>query len=111
MSYYEPAAFSKRLSAYLIDAGIVWVPFFILDENNIEGGLAILYFILLLVLFVYVFAKDGFFNGQSLGKKIMKLAVVYYHDQSKRIGFGQAIPRNLAFLVPFALVIMVFQIH
>lgn len=112
MDYYHPADLRKRFIAHLLDLGVILIlHLFIL---GIESESFIVNFLLLslygIVLF-YTYGRDSLLNGQSIGKKIMGLAVVKYDNQTKRIGFNQAVLRNLAFLIPFSHLIMAFQIE
>jgi uncharacterized RDD family membrane protein YckC len=111
--FYEPA-FSRRIGAFIIDLIIVRVIFHFLDDVNVdEADLAfgLFYLLVAIIAFVYVIAKDGFFNGQSIGKKSMNLAVVHYDDQSKRIGFIQAFQRGLIWLIPLSPLLIAAQVN
>lgn len=94
--FYRLAPLSKRLLAKLIDtcgllavARILLMPLYTFSPvmaNSIEG-------VLILAWFGYLLFKDGF-NGQSIGKRIMKIQVVHT-DTEKPCSLGQSFWRNL----------------
>lgn len=79
---FEAAEFHKRLLAYLIDMGILLLYFFSMRKLLI-GGLEIseesagFYFlVILLPMLLYTFLSELLFNGQTVGKMILKIKVV-----------------------------------
>ncbi len=55
----------------------------------------------------YVLFRDGFFEGQSLGKRILGLRVVVHQDQM-RCTFFESVLRNLLWLLPGVNIIVGF---
>lgn len=53
---------------------------------------------------VYMLLRDGFFEGQSLGKKIMKLQVVT--EDGTKADFAVSARRNAIFAIPLAIMII-----
>jgi uncharacterized RDD family membrane protein YckC len=89
------AELTTRLLAFIIDIIIYVAIFYGL------GGLG--HFIAML----YILFRDGFFGGQSIGKKILGLRVA--HLDGRKIGFVDSSFRNITFifyfLVPVTVVI------
>lgn len=110
---YEPATFGKRFVAYLFDSlfitAVLAITFFlfIFVVTTINYPIIIYLFIILLLiefffwLIGYGLIKDSLFNGQSIGKKITKLRVVRYSDQTKACTIWQSIKRNIAIELPY----------
>lgn len=79
---FEVAELHKRLLAYLIDCGILFIYFLSMlylliggfELREAELGFVIL--VLLLPMLFYTFMAELFLNGQTAGKKIMKIKVV-----------------------------------
>jgi uncharacterized RDD family membrane protein YckC len=101
---YETGGLGERILARLIDIGI-FIPFLFGGIFFAVGGLnnvAIGYYIVLGALFVfYDLLCEVFFNGQSLGKRVMKIRVISLNGA--RPTFGQYLLRWLFRLVDFAL--------
>jgi uncharacterized RDD family membrane protein YckC len=84
---YPKAPLGARFVAYLVDAFLFLLPAILLliltavaieKENGLLGGICgILGGLLMLAAVVYGFIKDGRANGQSVGKKMMRLMVVH----------------------------------
>ena len=79
---FEAAEFHKRLLAYLIDMGLLAL-YFISMRKLLIGGLEItwesggFYFLVILIpMLLYTFLTELFFNGQTIGKMILKIKVV-----------------------------------
>ncbi len=78
---FEQAEFHKRLLAYIIDAVIVTLYFISMIYLFLAGfeigmgevGLALI--VIILPMLFYTFLSELFFNGQTLGKKILKIKV------------------------------------
>lgn len=101
------AALGPRILAYLIDVSILLLItigaalltiitaflFETKDNTAVIMGLVVLYFLPCLVALVYLFIRDGF-NGQSIGKKKMKIQVVYL-DTMQPINFKTSAWRYL----------------
>jgi len=83
----------QRIIAWLIDAAII-VGLVILFEGlgRLAGA-------------GYLLVRDGLFEGQSLGKRIMGLKVVA-HRQRLQCTVLDSIVRNLLWVVPLANVVM-----
>jgi len=99
---YEIGGLGERILARLIDYG-VFVPFLFAGALLVEGfsGAALgIYYIILLILFVfYDLLCEVFFNGQSLGKRVMKIRVISL--DGARPKFSQYLLRWLFRLVDF----------
>ncbi len=84
---YPKAPLGARFVAYLVDGFLFMLPAMVLIVLAVVGGVnengavaaicGILGGLLMLVGIVYGFIKDGRANGQSVGKKMMKLMVVH----------------------------------
>jgi uncharacterized RDD family membrane protein YckC len=100
---YEIGGLGERIVAKLIDYAIFF-PFlfaivFISVSNNEAGGI---FAIIVFVVFVfYDLVCEIFFNGQSLGKRVMKIRVISL--DGRRPKFSQYLLRWLFRLVDFAL--------
>ena len=101
---YEIGGLGERILARLIDIGII-IPFFIAGIFFAVGGWqtgAIVYFIIIGVLYVfYDLLCEVFFNGQSAGKRIMKIRVISL--DGARPKFSQFLLRWLFRMVDFSL--------
>ncbi|RYZ99799.1 MAG: RDD family protein [Sphingobacteriaceae bacterium] len=103
---YEVAGLGERILARLIDYG-VFIVFMILavfgiSSFSVEGNFMQLYIFSLFGLFVFSdLLCELFFNGQSLGKRIMKIRVISL--DGGRPGFGQYLMRWLFRLVDFGI--------
>ena len=110
MEYYEPAGLLKRGIAFIIDYFISLVIFIVLTPDIFW-----LFMIVFYVWFIYIFIKDGLFNGQSIGKKILNLKVVDFKDHTKPCTMVQSIKRNvvlfLSFIIPFGEFVIAWQIY
>ena len=53
---------------------------------------------------VYMLTKDGLFEGQSIGKKVMKLQVVTIEGQ--KADYGTSVRRNIIFAIPTFIMII-----
>ncbi|GAB2812596.1 RDD family protein [Ferruginibacter profundus] len=79
---FEQAEFHKRLLAYMIDfaiLGIYYLSMRSLFLDGIEigyGEVGFAYVVILLPMLLYTLLTELFFNGQTLGKKILKIKVV-----------------------------------
>jgi len=101
---YEIGGLGERIVARLIDFG-VFLPFliaglFLISTHSeyVIGG----YFITLLVIYVfYDLVCEAFFNGQSLGKRVMKIRVISLEGARPR--FSQYLLRWLFRVVDFTL--------
>jgi uncharacterized RDD family membrane protein YckC len=101
---YEIGGLGERILARLIDFG-VFIPFVIagmfLATALSSMGIGI-YFIIVLVLFTfYDLVSEVFFNGQSAGKRIMKIRVISI--DGARPKFSQYLLRWLFRLVDFSI--------
>jgi len=91
----QPEVSRQRVLAWLIDALIVL-------------GLTVLFQALGgLVSLVYILLRDGLFEGQSLGKRIIGLKVVAHKDRLK-CTFLDSIVRNLLWVIPIVNCVMGF---
>lgn len=112
---YTKAPLGLRFIASLVDSFVSMLPcipafiFLMLiaqsgSSSGVNVALAIVFYLLS---FVYVLIKDGF-NGQSVGKRLVGLAVVNLKDDS-RCGFGRSALRclvtSLLSLIPFGFLI------
>ncbi|MGZ3873735.1 MAG: RDD family protein [Mucilaginibacter sp.] len=101
---YEIGGLGERILARLIDYA-VFLPFFFAGMFSIAyftGYGAAIYFILLGAAFVfYDLICEAFFNGQSLGKRVMKIRVISLNGARPR--FSQYLLRWLFRLVDFVL--------
>jgi uncharacterized RDD family membrane protein YckC len=102
---YEVGGIGERILAYVIDGGI-FLAFSIigaiLSANGISPGFIKVYFIIvgLMALFYDLFCET-FFNGQSFGKRIMKIRVISL--DGARPKFSQYLLRWLFRLIDFTL--------
>ena len=83
----------RRVYAWLIDALIVL-------------GIGILFHVLgWIAMIAYWLCRDGFFEGQSIGKRLMGLKVVVLPDRT-HCTFKASMIRNLLWVVPLINVVM-----
>ncbi len=92
-SSYPKAELKKRIGAAVVDVGVccilVWAAFY--------AGRFLFFFILLTVF--YILIKDGLFNGKSIGKAVVGLAVIRLEDESLA-GINDSLRRNFIFILP-----------
>ncbi|MFN4081986.1 MAG: RDD family protein, partial [Saprospiraceae bacterium] len=83
------ASEGNRIVAYLIDALLI-------------GAVSIIPIIGLIAGLAYFFTRDAlpFLDGQSIGKKAMKIRVVTEDGQHLTNNWGPAIIRSIVFLIP-----------
>ncbi|GAA4330762.1 RDD family protein [Mucilaginibacter gynuensis] len=103
---YEIASLGDRVLARLIDYGIFFVLAIIIGIGGVaalgDGPLVGFIFVGLFALFVfYDLICEAIFNGQSAGKRIMKIKVISL--DGARPSFGQYLMRWLFRLVDFAI--------
>ena len=107
---YEVAGLGERILARLIDMGIFFVLFFL---GLFLGGMAGIYsqsesmIVIAIVTFLVIFAFydlgfEIFMNGQSIGRRIMKIRVISLNGSQPNV--GQYILRWLFRIVDFALI-------
>ncbi len=104
---YEVAGLGERIVARLIDmaiflvifiAGLVTITFVpAFQGSDVVLGLAVMIYLVLLVFYDLVF--EIFMNGQSVGKRIMKIKVISLDGSQPRI--GQYLMRWLFRIVDF----------
>jgi len=101
---YETGGLGERMLAYIIDIGI-FIPFlfggilFAVDNLNTA---AIVYYVTLFAIYVfYDLLCETFFNGQSLGKRVMKIRVISLNGTRPR--FSQYLLRWLFRMVDVSL--------
>ncbi len=91
---YPKADVSKRLVAFVIDIAVyvvIWVLlFFWLRLGDYLTGL---------VAGLYIVFRDGLFNGQSVGKKLMNLRVVL-PEREAPADFQTSAKRNFILYIP-----------
>ena len=91
---YPKADVSIRLIAFLIDLAVyvvIWVLlFFWLRLGNYLTGLAA---------GLYIVFRDGLFNGQSVGKKLMRQRVIR-RDSEDACDFTHSVKRNIILYIP-----------
>ena len=108
---YEVASLGDRLLAYLIDGGIFALIYILaiiigISTSAISGGAGSVFIIVLVVIYftLYVFydlACEVFMNGQSFGKRLMKIKVISLDGAQPTI--GQYLLRWLFRIVDFTL--------
>lgn len=110
---YLPAPLSKRVVAWGLDVSIQFFLccfcYMALDSltSNYGGGfsanlLSCLGYVSLVLLLLLPFLCEYFLNGQTIGKKLMRIAVVT--DECAPPSFLQCVIRSLLFMVDFWLV-------
>lgn len=101
---YETGGLGERILAYLIDIGI-FVALAIIGGifSNYElssRGVSVFFIIIGLILLFYDLACETFFNGQSVGKFVMKIRVISLDGNRPR--FSQYLLRWLFRIVDFS---------
>lgn len=91
---YPKAEVSKRITAGLIDAGVFIVLYLI-----IRFWIFLPDYWAFLIASVYILLRDALFQGQSIGKRIIRLKVVNRETQ-KVATYRDSIKRNVIFFIP-----------
>ncbi len=110
------APIAPRVIAAIIDSVVVSIPAFILFViiSMISSTLAtIVYLALFPIILGYLLTKDAlpFLNGQSIGKKLMKIRAVTQDGRPLTNNWGPAILRSAVLMIPcFAIVELVMLI-
>lgn len=91
MKDYPKVDVGTRVIASIIDGVASYIVGFIPILGAIIGA-------------VYMLLKDGLFEGQSIGKKVMKLQVITENDT--KADFAVSARRNAIFAIPVALMII-----
>ncbi|MES2432105.1 MAG: RDD family protein [Bacteroidota bacterium] len=79
---FEIAGFHKRLFAYLIDLGVLIVYLYAMKYILFSGfgmgeeSLGFIFLIVLLPMIFYTFLAELWMNGQTIGKKILRIKVI-----------------------------------
>ncbi len=105
---YSKASYGKRIGAYIIDNVIAATPFLIFLLFGYSGMLDAVpsevhnFFIFLLVLIYgwaifFILTRDCFFNGQSPGKKMLGLMVVFLNN-NQPCTIGLSVKRNILYI-------------
>lgn len=97
-----PANFGQRLAALLIDGVVLGVPFVIVLGilGAISDALAVLAYLAGLVGIVYYFGHfEGGPEGQTIGKRTMKIRTVDATTLQPGIGMGRAVGRYFAHII------------
>lgn len=96
----DAASVGQRIGAYLIDAALVAVfiaictgVVVVFDMKESETALIIVTVLVFIIGIGYLFIRDGF-DGQGIGKRIMKIQVIHLKD-NQPIGFGRSALRML----------------
>lgn len=90
---FAAADWQTRSLAFLIDLILYIALFYGL------GGVS--HFVATFLSMIYIVFRDGFFSGQSVGKKVMGIRVI--HIDGRPISFVDSSFRNVLFLVPYLL--------
>ncbi|MBK1834087.1 RDD family protein [Roseibacillus ishigakijimensis] len=106
---YTESVLAQRLVAGVIDFGVAgslsWIANLVLPDflGSTATGLAIAYLLL----------KDSlpFLDGQSIGKKVMKLRAVTADGNSLSGNFAKSALRNIFFAVPILALVEIFILH
>src|SRR5580700_8154459 len=101
---YEIGGLGERILAYLIDLGIFLALWFLISVSFAylpNSGIQVFYWILSILLLFYDLVCEVFFNGQSIGKLIMKIRVISL--DGARPKFSQYLLRWLFRIVDFEL--------
>lgn len=95
------ASMGERIGGYVIDWAIIIVVALLIP---ILGSL---------VAIAYALTKDclPFLNGQSLGKKALKIKAVTEDGQSLSGNWGAGIVRNVVFFIPFFPIVELFVLN
>lgn len=87
MPAYDKADLGTRFLAFLIDAVLC-------------GVMAFIPWIGWLFAIVYILVRDALFDGQSVGKRILKLKVVQT-EEGRNVNYMDSALRNLPLAIPF----------
>ncbi len=89
------ATLGARIGGYLIDILVVIVISMVVGKISSSLGM--------LVAFAYLLLRDSlpFLQGQSLGKKVMKIKAVTEEGTSLSGNWGPGLIRNVVLLIPF----------
>ncbi|HEU4496115.1 MAG TPA: RDD family protein [Flavobacterium sp.] len=90
----------NRFLGYLIDGIIVYIPMYLFSYLTIMTGMFFLYYIGVLVGLGYILLRDALFEGQSIGKKVMKYRAVKEDGSSLAGDFATSATRNITLLIP-----------
>lgn len=71
---YEQAGLANRIGAFVIDIALVWIV--IMLSLLVLPSTLVQYLIVVPLLMMYHLGSEMLFNGQSIGKRIMKIRVV-----------------------------------
>jgi uncharacterized RDD family membrane protein YckC len=93
-----PANDGNRIVAYLIDSIIAGCFYAIPGLGWVVGGL---------IYSAYMLTRDAlpFLDGQSIGKKAMKIRAVTADGQSLTNNYGASVVRNILLVVPFLAIV------
>ena len=91
MKEFSKVEVGTRFIAALIDAAIGWAVGFIPVIGGLIGA-------------AYMLVKDGLFEGQSVGKKVMNLQVV--NMEGVKADFSLSAKRNVIFAIPLLLMVI-----
>lgn len=104
---YERCDHGKRFLAFIIDqvaqtvlaipGVVIFILAFAMGSFEAGFGMAMLGIVLLLAPLVYSFIKDGFWEGQSVGKRLLKLQTIVL-TTGEPCNYGQSAIRNA---IPF----------
>lgn len=99
------ATTGERFLAFIIDGiicGLISFGFRVIHLTPLGGLASLAYFLL----------KDsiGFLNGQSIGKKAMKIQVVKLNGDSIKDDLGAGVIRNLSLIIPLFNIIDAFMV-
>lgn len=104
---YEIGGIGERIIAYIIDLGI-FIAFsiigLILSINGLDRTATIVYFVFIsIALLFYDLACETFFNGQTLGKRVMNIKVISL--DGNRPKFSQYLLRWLFRSIDFSITV------
>lgn len=111
---FVAASVGERLGAYFIDAGIkisyiffiIWVFFYWMDIDKLMTNLdswsrGAIFLVLFFPLIIYSITLESIFEGQSFGKKLVKIKVVKIDGY--QAGFGDYLIRWFFRIIDFSL--------
>lgn len=102
---YELASVGERIAGYFIDLLIIIayfiIIFFIMIGGNIIGWNSWIVFLFFIPVFFYDLISEVYMNGQSVGKRVMKIKVVSLDGSQASV--GQYLIRWLFRLVDFSM--------
>lgn len=102
---YELASVGERIAGYFIDLLIIFayiiIIFFIMIGGNIIGWNSWILFLFIIPVFFYDLISEVYMNGQSVGKRVMKIKVVSLNGSQASV--GQYLIRWLFRLVDFSM--------